>query len=551
MKACSAVQHFATKHPATKYLATKHPATKHLAIKRLTALLCALAAWCLLLAPLGATPRAQEDTSFFTADSSDKFSVTCAFLPPALPPTLSPAETPPRQALTQVVVRFRIRYDALNFAKYDAPTAPSGAAFAAFPSVVIEFMDADGIIRASAVWRDTVLATYSKTISTRDYVVGQVALMLAPGTFILTAEMGDRTLPRLLRLREKGIVVPSIQSHSSLASPLFGKPLAVRSWMLSSWTTAERNSERGNERSNEIAFGERCDALFPFSSSNAFFHELSQESLQSDIQGRVRRMDAQPTNAELRCESVSLVRGAVQADKRGGVSILSAPDSAALHRASDGSSANTSSGNTSSGTATDGTIHQGCVVVRLPVERMDEGEYELSLVRPQSRDTLVSSLAPSFISLAVTRFRVAWANKPRSLVNLNYAVDVMKYILSDEEYTAMATGSTEQVRERFAAFWHKHDPTPQTAYNEALVAYFQRVDEAFFRFTNTQAGIPDGAKTERGKVYILCGAPSSIETTTLPNGFIAERWRYTNAVKKEFLFEVQPNGNALLKNVIE
>jgi hypothetical protein len=66
-----------------------------------------------------------------------------------------------------------------------------------------------------------------------------------------------------------------------------------------------------------------------------------------------------------------------------------------------------------------------------------------------------------------------------------------------------------------------------------MVEYFKRVDYAYFNFQTIQES--DGAKTQRGKIYILYGNPDEIKTELISNN-AREIWTY-NRIKKQFIFE--------------
>src|SRR3984885_3290882 len=111
------------------------------------------------------------------------------------------------------------------------------------------------------------------------------------------------------------------------------------------------------------------------------------------------------------------------------------------------------------------------------------------------------------------------------------------YIISDEERSAFLQLQTNEEREEFIeSFWQRRDPTPDTVENEFKEEHYRRIAYANERFAS---GVP-GWKTDRGRIYIMWGAPDEIEahptgglynrpseegggsTTTYPY----EDWRY-------------------------
>ena len=111
------------------------------------------------------------------------------------------------------------------------------------------------------------------------------------------------------------------------------------------------------------------------------------------------------------------------------------------------------------------------------------------------------------------------------------------YIITPAEAAAFKQLSNDEERDQFIeAFWQRRDPTPDTAENEYREEHYRRITYANEHFG---AGVP-GWKTDRGRIYIIHGAPDEIESH--PSGgtydrapqegsgttstFPFERWRY-------------------------
>ncbi len=126
----------------------------------------------------------------------------------------------------------------------------------------------------------------------------------------------------------------------------------------------------------------------------------------------------------------------------------------------------------------------------------------------------------------------------------------VRWIITDEEKAAFKQLSNDEERDQFIeAFWLRRDPTPDTAENEYKEEHYRRIAYANERFA---AGIP-GWKTDRGKIYIMYGAPDQIEshpsggyyerppeegggsTSTYP--FEVWRYRYLDGVGQEVMIE--------------
>ena len=83
------------------------------------------------------------------------------------------------------------------------------------------------------------------------------------------------------------------------------------------------------------------------------------------------------------------------------------------------------------------------------------------------------------------------------------------YIITDEERTAFLHLSTNEEREQFIEqFWLRRDPTPDTIENEFREEHYRRIAYTNERFT---VGAP-GWMTDRGRIYILHGAPDQIDS---------------------------------------
>ncbi len=144
-------------------------------------------------------------------------------------------------------------------------------------------------------------------------------------------------------------------------------------------------------------------------------------------------------------------------------------------------------------------------------------------------------------------FEIRWSNIPLSLLDAEYATDLMHYVLTDTEFKEIKKGNKEEQYRKIIKYWEKFDPSPGTLYNEALATYFNRVDYAFFNFQTITN--KDGAKTDRGKIYILYGLPDKI-ISDVHNGINCEVWHYYK-LKQIFTFDIISVGNYKLVEIKE
>jgi len=183
----------------------------------------------------------------------------------------------------------------------------------------------------------------------------------------------------------------------------------------------------------------------------------------------------------------------------------------------------------------DEQVNAGVMVIELPSEQLSPGSYSLT-IKPDGLSDSVSY-----------NFEVVWVDMPLALRNPQYALDLMYLILTDEEYESMNTGDDLFKATKIMEYWKAKDPSRSTPYNEAMTEFFKRVDYAFFNFQTLRE--KDGAKTERGKIYILYSKPDKIDKI-LEDGKQYEIWTYAK-LGKTFYFELVTNGLYNLTKIIE
>jgi len=154
-----------------------------------------------------------------------------------------------------------------------------------------------------------------------------------------------------------------------------------------------------------------------------------------------------------------------------------------------------------------------------------------------------TALLITFLSIvaAGTAFSQRSSNRSRQEGSADYykkwlQEDVI-YIISEEEKKVFKDLTTDEERESFIEqFWFRRDSDPRTPENEFKEEHYRRVVYANERFAS---GVP-GWRTDRGRIYIVFGAPAQIEA--YPSGgsynreahegggftsvFPFERWRY-------------------------
>jgi GWxTD domain-containing protein len=85
----------------------------------------------------------------------------------------------------------------------------------------------------------------------------------------------------------------------------------------------------------------------------------------------------------------------------------------------------------------------------------------------------------------------------------------VRWIITDEELSAFKKLQNNAERDTFIeGFWQRRDPTPDTAENEYKEEHYRRIAYANEHYA---AGMP-GWRTDRGRIYIMYGPPTSTES---------------------------------------
>ncbi|HEV8538577.1 MAG TPA: GWxTD domain-containing protein [Bacteroidota bacterium] len=166
----------------------------------------------------------------------------------------------------------------------------------------------------------------------------------------------------------------------------------------------------------------------------------------------------------------------------------------------------------------------------IKMDTVPQGTYQLEIV----------ARAGSSTAVVKKEFQLRWLGMPLSLRQIKSAVEVMAYILPEDEFNRLRSSSQREQRKFLEDYWKHRDPTPGTSFNEVLAEYYKRVDYASRAFG--RIGEENGTKTERGKAYVLYGPPSEIERRLLPSSDPEEVWLYAALRKKLIFVDEHRNG---------
>jgi len=159
---------------------------------------------------------------------------------------------------------------------------------------------------------------------------------------------------------------------------------------------------------------------------------------------------------------------------------------------------------------------------------------DLNLGNYYLKVTLRDSAGSDF-DYSIKSFVSRWFGVPRTITDLDLAVDQMIYIANPEEvsYIEDAPDRLDKAK-RFVAYWNKYDTNPSDSYNPVFNEYYTRVAMADANFTTYS--LP-GWRSDRGMVFIILGPPDNIDRH--PFEYYAkpyEVWQYYN-LNKSFVFQ--------------
>ncbi|HZV12207.1 MAG TPA: GWxTD domain-containing protein [Candidatus Kapabacteria bacterium] len=402
--------------------------------------------------------------------------------------------TADNDSLSRILVNFRIAYDAITFEK-PLFTSAQDNNFTASIIGRVDLLDQNDVTIQRGSWGDTVrVPSYLETNDKFRYVVGSLIFDVKPGTYTVAWTIEDGATHEPIREARPKVIAKDFHT-----SPIvFSKPLLAASldangivpWALGG------NAEFGTPMT---VYTELTAHTQPSVTYELVHYKLN-ESGNKD--------------SAMLAQSAAAVKSGVHiALNNNRCCTLGAPDAGKYY-----------------------------CTFSVSGDSLEAGDYELRLHATAGSDTANISHP----------FKVVWSDMPLSLSDLDYSIDAMRYILTDAQLDSMKSGNRAERKKHFDDYWKAQDPTPGTVYNERQTEYYRRVDYSFFNFRNPIKPDDDGMRTDRGKVFILYGKPTSVDRRLLPDGPAEEIWTYRNNVDKQFIFhDDEKNGNYRLAQVVD
>ncbi|MFC2130981.1 GWxTD domain-containing protein [Bacteroidota bacterium] len=402
-----------------------------------------------------------------------------------------PSESP--DSITALTL-FRFSYDMISFEK-SGLLKLADSEFYSLPKFEIEFKDEEGIIRKRGLWQDTVFSDdFDKTISKTDFIHGALQTELPAGIYDADIRLSDKNILNIRKMELKDSAQYNYYKDEMTGSPVFAYE-----------TGSESKTYIPYIMKNNVEFSSyNTEILIPVSYKN----EFSKYNINCKYIGNLKK-------SGFHWKSDFDIHNVVIPEKNATIII----------------SKNTInqieiSTNPILPQEQDSLLDIGVIRITLPVEEIVPGEYELKIVKDGAEDTVTA------------KFDVVWEDMPVILQRPKYAIESMYYILTDDEYEKMLDADSDEYSDEILKYWKNEDHTKFTPYNESMAEYFNRVDYAMFNLRTMAEN--NGVKTDRGKIYILYGEPTSIDRN-LNDDKTFEIWKYDH-LKKIFLFETVSQG---------
>ena len=142
------------------------------------------------------------------------------------------------------------------------------------------------------------------------------------------------------------------------------------------------------------------------------------------------------------------------------------------------------------------------------------------------------------------RFYIQAQNHPDTLPDLETAVAALVYIMEKKQWNQLRNAPETEQKKILKTFWKNRDPDPENEPNALEAEYYRRVTVAnheFPAFKNSR----QGWKTDRGRIYILYGAPTDIERPLIRPSAEGrfEIWVYHQLQRRFVFFDKYTDGD--------
>ena len=165
-------------------------------------------------------------------------------------------------------------------------------------------------------------------------------------------------------------------------------------------------------------------------------------------------------------------------------------------------------------------------IINLSEGMQQAGRFKLNINVSQKESSIEKS----------EKFSTAWRHVKPDNLDIRRAIKPLKNYVSNKDWKWLQNASVAEKEKWFENYWDNRDPTPESDENELMKEFYERVEFANYYFT-LNALDKDGWDTDRGKVYVKYGQPTSVERHVQElNVPPYEIWFYAN-IDRRFVFE--------------
>ncbi len=135
---------------------------------------------------------------------------------------------------------------------------------------------------------------------------------------------------------------------------------------------------------------------------------------------------------------------------------------------------------------------------------------------------------------------VFWKNKPKSLRDVDQAIDYLNLIGFNKSADSLNNYSDNQKYNALYNFWKKFDDDSSKTYSNVFSEFYSRIDYVKKEFNTL--GKNDGIDTDRGRTYLVFGKPDEIERKFNDTFDIIEIWKYNSVGEKIYFSDKTGTG---------
>jgi GWxTD domain-containing protein len=398
---------------------------------------------------------------------------------------------------SRVDVPYRIDHEYFVPVKNDDSSVPW--AFVRKGEVAVDLIDSTGVSRARAIQEIQIGQNSSERgTAQKQWYQGISSFLVPPGSYTVQIEVTDLESQRnVLENKEKVRAQAFAPAHFLMSSPVFVE------------------GEPGVRFPDTLTLQNLGGDVF-FGAPGSLFFELNPGSARDSAirvawtikQIGKNREEAQPISRDSSARFMTLPHVLVQT--------LSADNTTRYLVKTDPASRRTG------------------VLVPFPAEQLPLRMFDLDL----------TVTIGAFADHHTVTFRTVWPGMPFSLRDVDVALDALRFLVTPHDLDSLKDGSFEERRDHLESFWNKRNKTPGTAKNELMAEYYRRVDHAMRTFGTMRA--PDGSRTDRGRVYIIFGPPTSMDRNLDPVAGFQETWTYEKQRKRFVFTDQNKSGNYVL-----